>query len=122
MQKIRHFIISIFYYFMFDLKVLQSNWPRLFQHISQEINFSQVWNLCRNTENKINFMVYRRVLGPPKESGPPGLRKDQALPNNFSTYELIISSELTELVHTVNKNNILNVNFSNVLLTWHVFK
>ena len=34
---------------------MQSDWLRTFWHISQEPEFSQIWNLCRNTANKINF-------------------------------------------------------------------
>ena len=37
-----------------DLKILQSDWPRAFWPISQEI-YSQVWDLCNNTINNINF-------------------------------------------------------------------
>ena len=38
-----------------DLKILQSDWPRAFWYISQELDFSQVWDLCKNTANNINF-------------------------------------------------------------------
>ena len=38
-----------------DLKILQSDWPRAFWYISQELDFSQIWDLCKNTANNINF-------------------------------------------------------------------
>ena len=38
-----------------DLKILQSDWTRAFQPISQELDFSQLWNLCWNIANNINF-------------------------------------------------------------------
>ena len=37
-----------------DLKILQCNWLKTFWPISQEQEFSQIWDLCRNTTN-INF-------------------------------------------------------------------
>ena len=39
-----------------DLKIVQSDWPRAFWPISQEADFSQVWDLCKNTTNKMNFL------------------------------------------------------------------
>ena len=41
-----------------DLKILQSDWPTRFCPISQEPNFSQIWDLCRDTENS-KFFHYR---------------------------------------------------------------
>ena len=38
-----------------DLKILQSDWLRAFWPISQEQDFSQIWDLCRNIANNINF-------------------------------------------------------------------
>ena len=38
-----------------DLKILQSDWPRPFQSISQKPDFSQIWDLCKNTANITNF-------------------------------------------------------------------
>ena len=40
---------------MFDLKIQQSDWPRAFWSISQEQDLSQIWDLCRDTANNINF-------------------------------------------------------------------
>ena len=37
------------------LKILQSHWLRTFLPISQELEFSQIWDLCRNTANVKNF-------------------------------------------------------------------
>ena len=45
---------SIFSRDIVDLKILQSDWPRAFWPISQEV-YSQVWDLCNNTINNINF-------------------------------------------------------------------
>ena len=39
------------------LIILQSDWPITFWSISQEPDFSQVWNLCKNTTNNIHFIV-----------------------------------------------------------------
>ena len=38
-----------------DQKILQSDWLKTFWPISLEQKFSQIWDLCRNTENNINF-------------------------------------------------------------------
>ena len=46
---------SSFFKDMVDLKIMQSDWPREFWPISQEPDFSQVWDLYKNTVNKINF-------------------------------------------------------------------
>ena len=35
--------------------MLQSDWLRKFWPISQEPEFSQIWDLCRNIANNINF-------------------------------------------------------------------
>ena len=40
---------------MVDQKILQSDQLRTFWPISQEPEFSQIWDLCRNTTNNINF-------------------------------------------------------------------
>ena len=37
------------------LKIMQSDWTRGFCLISQESNFSRIWDLCRNLVNNINF-------------------------------------------------------------------
>ena len=39
-----------------DLKILQSDWSQAFWPISQEPDFSQVWDLCKNTAVNINFL------------------------------------------------------------------
>ena len=39
-----------------NLKILQCDWLRTFWFISQEPDFSQVWNLCKNTANIIKFL------------------------------------------------------------------
>ena len=39
-----------------DLKLLQSDWPSTFWPISQEPDFSQAWDLCKNTTNNIKFL------------------------------------------------------------------
>ena len=39
-----------------SLKILQSDWLRAFWPISQEPDFSQVWDLCKNTANIIKFL------------------------------------------------------------------
>ena len=38
------------------LIILQSDWPITFWSISQEPDFSQVWDLCKNTTNNIHFI------------------------------------------------------------------
>ena len=40
---------------MVDYKILQSDWLRTFLSISQEPEFSQIWDLCRNITNNIHF-------------------------------------------------------------------
>ena len=35
---------------------MQSDWPRAFWPISQEPDFPQVWDLCKNTAVNINFL------------------------------------------------------------------
>ena len=35
--------------------ILQSDWLKTFLPISKEQTFSQMWDLCRNTANNINF-------------------------------------------------------------------
>ena len=40
---------------MVNENILQSDWLRKFCPISQELEFSQIWNLFRNTANKIKF-------------------------------------------------------------------
>ena len=40
---------------MVDENILQSDWLRKFCPISQELEFSQIWNLFRNTANNIKF-------------------------------------------------------------------
>ena len=39
-----------------NLKMLQADWLRAFLPISQEPDFSQVWDLCKNTTNNTNFL------------------------------------------------------------------
>ena len=39
-----------------SLKILQSDWSRAFWPISQEPEFSQVWDLCKNTANIIKCL------------------------------------------------------------------
>ena len=38
-----------------NIKILQSDWLRAFWPISQESEFSQVWDLCKNTANITKF-------------------------------------------------------------------
>ena len=40
-----------------NLKILQADWPRAFWPITQEPDFSQVWDVCKNTAVNINFIV-----------------------------------------------------------------
>ena len=40
---------------MVEQKILQPDWLRTFWPISQEPEFSQIWDLCRNTANNTNF-------------------------------------------------------------------
>ena len=40
---------------MVDLKILQSDWVRKFWPLSQEPEFPQIWDLCRNIANNIHF-------------------------------------------------------------------
>ena len=40
---------------MVDLKILQSHWSRAFWPISQEQDFSQTWDMCKNIADNINF-------------------------------------------------------------------
>ena len=48
--------ISLFCYTdIFDLKILQPDWPRAFWPTSQEPDFSQITHLCGNIANDINF-------------------------------------------------------------------
>ena len=37
-------------------KILQSDWLRWFWPISPEPDFSQVWDLCKNTANNMSFL------------------------------------------------------------------
>ena len=39
-----------------NLKILQPDWLRAFWPISQELDFSQVWALYKNTANIIKFL------------------------------------------------------------------
>ena len=48
-------ILYVCYRDMVDLKILQFDWPRAFWPRSQELGFSQIIMLCRNTANNINF-------------------------------------------------------------------
>ena len=52
-KKLGYFI-DLFWRYSW-LKILQSDWLRTFWPISQEPEFSQMWDLCRNTANNINF-------------------------------------------------------------------
>ena len=38
-----------------DLKILQPDWLTTFRPIPQESDIFQIWDLCKNTENDINF-------------------------------------------------------------------
>ena len=44
-----------------NLHILQSNWSRSFWPISQEPDFCEVWDLCKNTANIIK-LLYRLIL------------------------------------------------------------
>ena len=48
-------ISSIFYGDIADIKMLPFDWLRTFSPISQETDFPQIWDLCRDTENNIHF-------------------------------------------------------------------
>ena len=56
MQKIR-----LFHWFVQEIrlikKILQVDWLRTFWPIYQEQEFSQLWDLCRNTANNIIFII-----------------------------------------------------------------
>ena len=55
-QHPKNLVISSFCFRdIVDLKILQYDWLKAFQHISQELNTSQIWNLYRNIVNNINF-------------------------------------------------------------------
>ena len=41
-----------------DLKILQLDWPKAFWPISLEIDFSRIWDLCKNTTNNTNFRYW----------------------------------------------------------------
>ena len=51
MQKNQTFFIILRYV---NLKILQSDWLRRFWPISQKPDFSQIWDLCKNTVNSID--------------------------------------------------------------------
>ena len=42
-----------------DLKIMQSGWPRAFWPISQEPNFSRIWDYCKNITNNITNFYYK---------------------------------------------------------------
>ena len=42
-----------------DLKILQSGWLRAFWPISQEPNFSRLWDYCKNITNNITNFYYK---------------------------------------------------------------
>ena len=48
-------VSSIYSWEIVDWKIQQSVWLRPFWPISQEKHFSQIYDLCRNTANNINF-------------------------------------------------------------------
>ena len=52
-----------------NLKILQSYWSRAFWPISQELDFSQVKDLCKNTANIIKFL-YRQIQKKLKQNFP----------------------------------------------------
>ena len=57
-----------------DLKIIQYDWPGEFWPISQEPDFSQIWNFCKNTENNINFCYrpnFKKWLNFPINSKKP---------------------------------------------------
>ena len=47
-----------------NLKILQSDWLRAFWPISQETEFSKVWDFCKNTAKIIQFLyiTYSDIL------------------------------------------------------------
>ena len=62
MQKIKLFFLQRYRRYAYfsstaivHLKIMQSDWTRGFCLISQESNFSRIWDLCRNLANNINF-------------------------------------------------------------------
>ena len=52
-KKSGYFINSFWRYGW--LKMLQSDWMIIFWPISQELEFSQIWDFCRNKANNIHF-------------------------------------------------------------------
>ena len=57
-----------------DLKIIQYDWPGEFWPISQEPDFSQIWNFCKNRENNINFCYrpnFKKWLNFPINSKKP---------------------------------------------------
>ena len=56
MLKIRLFHHFVQELYIVNLKILQSDWLRAFWPKSQEPDFSQVWDLCKNTVNIIKFL------------------------------------------------------------------
>ena len=50
-----HAILSFCSRDIFDLKILSSDWPKTFWSLYQDQDFSQIWHLCRNIVNNINF-------------------------------------------------------------------
>ena len=54
MQKIRLFDLFVLEICLIKKSCL-SDWLRTFWPLSQEQKFPQIWDLCRNTANEINF-------------------------------------------------------------------
>ena len=50
-----HAILSFCSRDICDLKIIQSDWPKAFWAISQELHFFRIWDLCRSVANTINF-------------------------------------------------------------------
>ena len=50
-QTFHHVVLDIV-----NLKILQSDWLTALWPISQEPDFSKLWDLCKNTAININFL------------------------------------------------------------------
>ena len=50
-----------------DLKILQSDWPRAFWHISHKPDFSRTWDFCRNIAKTLFWSIVNLPLPPLKK-------------------------------------------------------
>ena len=55
-QQAKNKAVSLFFSGgIVDLNILKFNWLRAFWPLSQKQDISQIWDLCKNTVNNINF-------------------------------------------------------------------